>query len=425
MKPINHQTPRRIGFVSTRFDDTDGVTLETVKWVEILERLGHICFFFAGASAQPQERSFIVPEANFKHPEIEEINQIVFNLPTRPAEVSSHIHHIAKLLKESLRRFVDVFDIDLLLVENALAIPLNIPLGLAITEFISETGFPTIAHHHDFFWERKKFLVNSVWDYLNMAFPPHLPFIHHVVINSSAANQLSLRTGISSHLIPNVMDFDRPPAHVDHYADDLRVALGLQPGEKFLLQPTRVVQRKGIEHAIELVHRLEMSARLIISHASNDEGFEYEQRVKDYARLLNVQVNFVADIIREHRGITPDGRKIYSLWDVYPQADLVTYPSTIEGFGNAFLEAIYYRKPIVVNNYSIFAIDIKPKGFQVIEFDGYITQDTVERTRQVLLNPDLAAEMSEHNFQLAKRHYSYAVLERHLKTLLSECFGEG
>jgi glycosyltransferase involved in cell wall biosynthesis len=185
------------------------------------------------------------------------------------------------------------------------------------------------------------------------------------------------------------------------------------------------VQRKGIEHAIELVHRLEMSARLIISHASNDEGFEYEQRVKDYARLLNVQVNFVADIIREHRGITPDGRKIYSLWDVYPQADLVTYPSTIEGFGNAFLEAIYYRKPIVVNNYSIFAIDIKPKGFQVIEFDGYITQDTVERTRQVLLNPDLAAEMSEHNFQLAKRHYSYAVLERHLKTLLSECFGEG
>ena len=39
-----------------------------------------------------------------------------------------------------------------------------------------------------------------------------------------------------------------------------------------------------------------------------------------------------------------------------PHADLVTYPSTFEGFGNAFLEAIYYCRPIVVNTYSIYAM---------------------------------------------------------------------
>jgi hypothetical protein len=80
-------------------------------------------------------------------------------------------------------------------------------LGLAITEVIAETGLPTIAHHHDFFWQRQQFKTNAVWDYLNMAFPPHLPTIRHVVINSSAGNQLSLRTGISATTIPNVMDF--------------------------------------------------------------------------------------------------------------------------------------------------------------------------------------------------------------------------
>ena len=51
----------------------------------------------------------------------------------------------------------------------------------------------------------------------------------------------------------------------------------------------------------------------------------------------------------ETRGTNAEGRKIYTLFDVYPHADLVTYPSHYEGFGNAFLEAIYFGKPVVVN----------------------------------------------------------------------------
>jgi hypothetical protein len=35
-------------------------------------------------------------------------------------------------------------------VENALAIPMNLALGVALPEFIGETSMPTIAHHHDF-----------------------------------------------------------------------------------------------------------------------------------------------------------------------------------------------------------------------------------------------------------------------------------
>ena len=30
------------------------------------------------------------------------------------------------------------------------------------------------------------------------------------VINSSGDNQLSLRTGISAYIVPNVMDFEKP-----------------------------------------------------------------------------------------------------------------------------------------------------------------------------------------------------------------------
>ncbi len=413
-----------IGFVSTRFSDTDGVSLETEKWATVLERMGHSCFYFAGQCNRPPERSYLVPQAHFKPPDTEAIYHIAFSERKRPAEITRLIYQMKDGLKEHLRSFVGSFDLDLLVVENALAIPLNLPLGLALTEFIAETGFPTIAHHHDFFWERKRFLVNCVWDYLNMAFPPHLPFIQHVTINSSAANQLSLRTGISSPLVPNVMDFDHPPAPPDEYTADLRTALSLAEDELFFLQPTRVVPRKGIEHAIELIARLGRKARLVISHASGDEGYAYERYIKQYARRLGVALNCVSETIGERRTRSLDGRKIYALWDVYPYADLVTYPSDVEGFGNAFLEAIYFRRPILVNNYSIYSIDIKPKGFRAIEFDGFIDDESVETTRKVLDDPHLRQEMAEHNYQLARRHYSYAVLEHHLRTLLVESFGE-
>lgn len=417
-------TPRRIGLVSTRFSGTDGVSLESRKWTEVLRQLGHHCFYFSGECDHPAEISRMTPEAHFLHPDIWEIYTTAFSNAVRPPAVTRRIRELQAHLKTELDAFVRAFDIELLLVQNALAIPLNIPLGLALTEFIAETGFPVLAHHHDFFWERPRFLVNCVWDYLNMAFPPHLPSVRHVVINSSAANQLSLRTGISSLLIPNVMDFEHPPAPPDEFTDTLRVDLGVAPGQVLVLQPTRVVARKGIEHAMELVKRLGLEARLVISHSATDEGNGYVQHLRTFADLLGIDVSFESTIIGATRGRTADGRKIYSLADVYQRADLVTYPSSVEGFGNAFLEAIYYRRPLVVNNYSIFATDIQPKGFRVISFDGFITEDTLAQTRYILQDREAAAGMVELNYQLSTKHYSYAVLRRNLETLMVQLFGE-
>jgi len=412
-----------IGFVSTRFAGTDGVSLETAKWAEVFEEQGRTCYYFAGKLDRPEERSYRLKEAHFKHPEIKEVHAACFGVDKRDRDITYKIYVLEEKIKEHLYRFIEKFNIDVLVVQNALSLPLNIPLGIALTELIAETGIKTIAHHHDFFWERKHLMQNCVWDYLNMAFPPHLPSIHHVVINSSADNQLGLRTGISARIIPNVMDFDDPPAPPDEYTSDVRSALGIKDNELFILQPTRVVQRKGIEHAIELVKRLGLKARLIISHASGDEGHDYEFRLKEYSELLEVDTVFVSGIINEVRGRTPDGRKIYTLEDIYPHADLVTYPSNFEGFGNAFLEAIYFKKPIVVNNYSIYAEDIRPKGFNVIEIDGFVSETALRKTEKVLKNNQYRSEMVEMNYEIAKRYYSYSVLRQKLESLIFDLTG--
>ena len=410
-----------VGFVSTRFAGTDGVSLETEKWARIFKKEGLTCYYFAGELDRDPKKSYLVEEAHFQHPVIQEITQDCFGVNRRDRSLTAQIHRIKNLLKDQLYHFIDEFNIDMLVTENCQTIPLNVPLGIALTEVISETGINTIAHHHDFYWERQQFMVNAIWEYLNMAFPPSIPSIKHVVINTSADNQLSLRTGISSTVIPNVMDFENPPSETDEYAADVREALGLKNYELLILQPTRVVKRKGIEHAIEFVSRLGAKAKLVISHASGDEGHDYEKRVWEYSRIMGVDTLFVSDIINDQRGTTPGGRKIYTLDDIYPHADLVTYPSNFEGFGNAFLEAIYYRKPILVNNYSIYSTDIRPKGFSVIEIDGYVTRSAVRLAKKVLRDEEFREKMVEHNYQIALRHFSYKILRHKLKALIADC----
>ncbi len=164
-----------IGFISTRFAGTDGVSLETEKWARVFEKERFHCFYFAGELDRDPAQGFLAPKAHFMDPEIRAIFNTAFGSTAnrvRDRKLTTQIHAIKEHLKDQLYDFIAKFNIDLLIPENALTIPLNIPLGLAITELIAETGLPTIAHHHDFFWERRQFKTNSVWDYLNMAFPP-------------------------------------------------------------------------------------------------------------------------------------------------------------------------------------------------------------------------------------------------------------
>ena len=170
-------------------------------------RLGHTCFWFAGEVDRAPERSREVPEAFYRHPEIEAINAEVyaasrevtaaadaehplvrrrdfFSPYVRPPHVTRRIDELKGALKGSLYDFLRDFDLDLLVVENALAIPLNLPLGLALAEVVAETGIPVLAHHHDFAWERQRFAANSVADLIAAAFPPP------VAVRSARGHQL-------------------------------------------------------------------------------------------------------------------------------------------------------------------------------------------------------------------------------------------
>jgi glycosyltransferase involved in cell wall biosynthesis len=214
------------------------------------------------------------------------------------------------------------------------------------------------------------------------------------------------------------MDYDTPPPGVDDYNRDFRKILGLGEDDLLVLQPTRVVQRKGIELAIELVRRMEMpNAHLYITHSATDEGLDYWHWLQREARLMRVDLQLI-DYMVDVRRHMEDGHKIYSLWDAYIHADLVTYPSLYEGFGNALLEAIYFKKLTVVNRYPVYNADIRPLGFEFVELDGFVDDAAVEEVKALLADPAEAQRRAEKNYELARQHFSFQVLEKKLRELL-------
>jgi len=416
---------KNIGFVSTRFSGIDGVTLESSKWADVFEKNGHNCFWFGGELDRDSDKSYLVPVAHFQNEQNKWIDAQVMGKKGRKPPVTQAIHDLRSLLKVQLHEFIEYFNIDLLIAENVLTIPMHVPLGLALTEIIAETQIPTIAHNHDFYWERVRFSVNAVNDYLRMAFPPKLDNIKHVVINSEAQEQLALRTGISSIIIPNVLDFETPPVLDIGAARVFRESMGLKPDDRMILQPTRIIQRKGIEHAIELVKELkDPRNKLVVSHEAGDEGFEYVEWLKEYAYEYDINLRLLTTRIADPWCNNDNGRTRYSLWDVYPFADFITYPSLYEGFGNAFLEAIYFKKPMLINRYSTFIRDIEPQGFDLAVMDGFLSRKTVQSVKEIMDSPERREKMVTYNYEVAARHYSYSVLRNRLNDIMNYFFGD-
>ncbi len=160
-------------------------------------------------------------------------------------------------------------------------------------------------------------------------------------------------------------------------------------------------------------------AVLLITSPAGDEGFDYLVELERQAKELGVRLAYAADrFAPDHEG--KPIRPAHSLHDAYLAADLITYPSLYEGFGNALIEAVFYGVPVLVNRYPVYDADIRPLGLRFIEIDGAITDATVEEVRSLLANPRRIRENARHNFEIGREHLSYKLLRRRLGKLLRE-----
>ncbi len=420
----------KIGVIIGRIGGVDGVALETEKWIEVFHKMGHEIYIIAGQfegrkidcsrETRVQEMSFFSPESYWEQ------KKAYFHPDFDQDDLLEHLQLYSKVIEDKIVNWINKFKIDLLLSENASCLPSHISMGLAIKNAVIKTGKPIITHDHDFAWERGDRYVSPhsrINELVEEVFPLRLSNSYHAVINLHAQETLKEKFNRDSIVVPNVMDFDKPFGVLTESNKDLKKDLGLNHDDILLFQITRIVKRKGIEAAIQLIDKLnDQKIKLIITgNYADDAGSEYYMKLVDliHALKLSKQVHFAYHSF-SNKGLS-GSTKNYSLSDAYAHARACTYFSTYEGFGNAFVEAVLAKRPIFVNNYKpVYWPDIGSKGFKAVMLeDNVFTDSALKEMKDVIYNSALNKEIAEYNYQLGKKYFSYDTLEEKLNALIA------
>lgn len=444
----------RIALAYFRVGETDGVSLEMDKWKIALEKLGHQVFYLAGSSGQTQ--AYIIEELHYKNSLNDKIVRNAY------AKLSDYTQDTLKVticdqasnLEQKLIDFINDYEIDLLIPNNIWSLGWGLYAAIGFQRAAEKTGVKCIAHHHDFYWEREKYsqpTCNFIKRLLEEYFPPVEKNIKHVVINSLAQDALLEKKQVKSTVVPNVFDFSGSLWAKDEYNSDFRKSIGVDENDILILQATRITERKGIELALDVIGKLiskgqiddlydkklstgryfSKNNKVVFVMAGLLESEDvYITKLNTKAKKYGIEIKYINDVI-DHSRSQNDDKKVYSLWDAYVDADFVTYPSLLEGWGNQLLEAMFAKKPVLIYEYPVYRKDLSDKGFEVVslgyhhikqeglaQVDERVISSAVHKIKQLLINKDEYDKCVEKNFNICCKYFSYEALENLLKNIV-------
>jgi hypothetical protein len=439
----------RIGIVSGKMGDVDGVSLEINKWILILSELGHQVYTIAGwyrtpVESVPRKRQFLAEAIRFDSEEQRSYERFAFpHLNKHPAQINDvnkrdiieRITLGGNRIADELYDIIKECDIDLIIGQNTNAMPMTLLGGMAMYRLATEKRMATLFHHHDFWWERSRFSNNNIESLLTRIMPPADLGIEHIVLSSYAAHILRTLKRVHPVIIPNCENFDEAVA-IDEYNGDFREDCGFSKDDLLIVQPTRIVRRKRLEDSLELVSRLaskypDLGKRLhfVVSLYQGDEHDPgYVEEIRHRAEKKGIPLHLISDRISAVRGIDESGRKLYTNRDVLAHADLVTYLPIWEGFGNALVETIAARVPLVITTYLVYKTDIMGIGLNNIEIrDRYddcgrllIGDHTLEEIHYLLNHRDEKGRIVNENFEIARRSFGFDTLRTKMFDVISE-----
>ncbi len=444
---------KKVAICHYRVGKTDGVSLEIKKRKKILE--DHGCEVKLIAGPRSQSADYIIDELEWEDGAISTIKENGFidfgRKDFDEMELTDKIFKVSGLVEEKLEKIHKKEKFDCFLIHNIFCFGGHISAARAFDNIIKKYQVKTIATHHDFFWERKEFRIPKsgfLKEYVNTYLPPKNKFIKHVVLSSIAQRELKKRRGIDSVVLPDIFDFSQEAWMKDSFNKTLLKKIGLKENDLIFLQATRIVPRKGIELAIDFTasfkrklnniqgsvlyngKKINSKSRLVLVLAGyyEDSDRDYYLKIKELAQERGVDVRFINGDINSKRSYK-NGMKRYSLWDIYVYADLITFPSIWEGWGNQFIEAIFAKKPIVVWEYPVFKRDIKEEGYKVVSLGDKLIKSrenglklipagdlnkAVKKAEKWLLDPELNKVLDK-NFVIGEKCNGFNIIESFLK----------
>jgi glycosyltransferase involved in cell wall biosynthesis len=432
----------RIGLIHYRAGLMDGVSLEMEKWRAVLAGMGHSVEIVAGNSHPGVD--ITIPGIEYNDGRNLALNEKLYEKgKIETQELFEEIHERSEELLRDFERELSRFD--LLVPNNIWSLGWSLPAGLALYMYARDSGKPFISHNHDFWWDRPYYSSprRGVVEILERYFPPSLENVSHITINSISAGDLLRRRKLRATVVPNVMDFAQPSWTSREKNLQLRRLAGIAENDVVFLQATRVTERKAIELAVELVARFNAlshalkgrslytgrefsgKAHLVLTGLTEKQSPGYREKIDALASKLGVNV---VDLSYHCCETQEEFFQSYSI------ADIVTYPSIMEGWGNQLLEAMFARKPVALFKYAVFKSDIEDSGLSFIDLgDSYILEGGLAKIPDevfdgavlslvdLLFNRQRYLAATENNFSTGSEKFSYGALAGILRELLSNC----
>jgi len=223
-------------------------------------------------------------------------------------------------------------------------------------------------------------------------------------------------------------------------------------GLVYLLQPTRVVDRKRIDRDCVLIQALfthadfvrrfeESPERRLLLHVSGPVPIEHQSVLLDvveaFRELIESLPESFADRVflafsvgtEEHAAMADLGLKRVYIHDIYKLADLVVFPSETEGRGLPIVESCASDVPIVCSRYEpeiVFAgvIGEHLPEEQQIKYSffppGSFPEDLLEELTLLLFEPEACQARFTHNRGAVKSRYGTTALEVTFRRLLDQ-----
>ena len=279
---------------------------------------------------------------------------------------------------------------DLVVVENLCSLPLNPAAAAGVAAALA--GRPAVLHHHDLPWQRPEFVHHPP--------PPTDPCWRHVTINELSRRQLANR-GLAATTVYNAFEVGDagagptdPGPEGSGARDRVRDDLGVGPGERLVLQPTRAIPRKNVAGGLRVAARLD-AAYWLLGPAEDGYGDELDALVA--AAGCRVLLG------------TPGGGPPLPVHHAYQACDVVALPSTWEGFGNPTIESVVHRRPLAIGPYPV-AAELAAFGFD------WFGLDETHRLAAWLETPDPG--LLDRNLAVAATHFSLGRLPERIAAAL-------
>jgi hypothetical protein len=446
-----------IAIAHFRIGLTDGVSLEIEKRKKILQELGNTVYTIAGTGTN--DINLIIPHLDYKnHPDIKKISQYAFFSTEQNGAIEDLLQEITHSVYQQLESFWQKTHFSCIFIHNLFSLPVCLPATLAFTEFLQKhPKIKGIAVHHDFYWEpsRRKIYKSyfpPIQKMIDTYFPPKIDNLHHCVINTIAQNYIKNEKKIDSLVISDTFDFDTEIEKENSY-EEFKKDVGIKWDDIVFLSAVRIRRRKALGLGIDLVAEvIKMKKSLIGKKKYNGEVItedsiivllmpgEYNSTELPYVELLKkeatekgVEIKWIQNLVGSETQ-KKEGLRKYCLWDCYYNTDFVLYTSLWEGWGNQFIEAVYFKKPVVVFEYLVFKSDIQPVGFKTISLGDTLINGneslrkvsaealhtSAQETITILLDSQEYNTMVDNNYSLGKKYYNTNTkLKGHLIQVLS------